>query len=100
MTLNFPRSTLTRALITTRRMPNTPAYRAVIGFGKLCMIDLRLNGCRRADPGGGQNLALEPGNSKDRHQSSSSIERGQLALSRRERGRSARIFPPGWPRAQ
>src|SRR5207302_4455795 len=28
MTLNFARNTLTRALITTRRMPNTTAYRS------------------------------------------------------------------------
>jgi hypothetical protein len=32
--------------------------------------------------------------------SSSSIERGQLALSRRDRARSARILPPVWQRAQ
>src|ERR1041385_7362810 len=70
MTLNFARSTLPRALITTRRMPNTPAYRAVIGFGKLCIIDLRLNGCRRADPGGGQEFSPGAG----QQQASPSVE--------------------------
>src|SRR6266705_989781 len=64
MTLNFARSTVTRALITTRRMPNTPAYRAVIGIGKPCMIDLRMNGCRREIPAAVRNLAPAPTNSK------------------------------------